>query len=216
MGLILPMLLLGLMASLSPTTIVVFVLVLGTARARGNAVGFLVGWGLSLTVVFAGTYALAATGVAQKEANHTAVAGFELLFGVALIVFSAQLWRRRSDLSPATTTMQPGRFVGSLDSLSPRGAVVVGVLKQPWAITTAAALAVVNHSTTVPVVAIAFAFFTVASTATVGLMFLYYSRHPGNGQEQLVLVRDRVVAVGPLVGMVVGVFLVIDGLLTLT
>ena len=52
MGLILTLVFLGLMASLSPATIVVFVLVLGTARARVNAVGFLFGWGLSLTVVF--------------------------------------------------------------------------------------------------------------------------------------------------------------------
>ena len=57
MGLILPMLFLGLMASLSPATIVVFVLVLGTARARVNAVGFLLGWGISLTIVFAGEHA---------------------------------------------------------------------------------------------------------------------------------------------------------------
>ena len=62
MGLILPVVFLGLMASLSPATIVVFVLVLGTARARVNAVGFLFGWGLSLTVVFATSYALALSG----------------------------------------------------------------------------------------------------------------------------------------------------------
>ena len=43
MGLILPLLFLGLMASLSPATIVVFLLVLGTAKARVNAVGFLFG-----------------------------------------------------------------------------------------------------------------------------------------------------------------------------
>ena len=52
MGLILPIVFLGLMASLSPATIVVFVLVLGTARASVNALGFLIGWGLSLTLVF--------------------------------------------------------------------------------------------------------------------------------------------------------------------
>ena len=40
-----PLLLLGLMASLSPVTIVVFILLLRTKRARVNAFGFLVGWG---------------------------------------------------------------------------------------------------------------------------------------------------------------------------
>ena len=67
MGLILPLVFLGLMASLSPATIVVFVLVLGTARARVNAVGFLFGWGFSLTLVFAGSYALADSGASQTD-----------------------------------------------------------------------------------------------------------------------------------------------------
>ena len=70
MGLILPIVFLGLMASLSPATIVVFVLVLGTARARVNAVGFLFGWGFSLTVVFAASYALAASGAADGWRTH--------------------------------------------------------------------------------------------------------------------------------------------------
>ena len=49
----------------------------------------------------------------------------------------------------------------------------------------AAALLVVHHHTTGLLVAIAFVLFTVASTATVGLMFLYYSRHPGEAQTKL-------------------------------
>ena len=56
MGLILSMLMLGLIASLSPATIVVFILVLGTAKARVNAAAFLIGWGASLTVVFTASY----------------------------------------------------------------------------------------------------------------------------------------------------------------
>ena len=39
--------------------------------------------------------------------------------------------------------------------------------------------------------------FTVASTATVGLMFLYYARYPGEAQARLAALRDRVVAAGP-------------------
>ena len=84
----------------------------------------------------------------------------------------------------------------------------------------AAALVVVHHHTTGLLVAIAFALFTVASTATVGLMFLYYSRYPGEAQTQLAILRDRVVAAGPavaaLAGMLVGGFLLVDGLLGLT
>ena len=220
MGLILPVVFLGLMASLSPATIVVFVLVLGTTRARVNAVGFLIGWGFSLTLVFAGSYALGSSGAGQRDESHTAVAVLEILLGLALLVTAARLWRRR-DVEPAgTSTWGAGRMAGSMNNLRPRGAFVVGVLKQPWAITTAAALIVVNHHTEGPAVAIAFVLFTIASTATVGLMFLYYARHPGNAQTQLNVVRDRVVAAGPemgaVAGLLIGAFLLFDGVMTLT
>jgi Na+/melibiose symporter-like transporter len=222
-GLILPILLLGLMASLSPATIVVFVLVLGTTRARVNAVWFLFGWGLSLTVVFAASYAVAASGSTERGGGRTSVAVLETLLGFALLCFGVQRWRRR--LIPALVTTDPSRsgtrrLAGRMDNLTPLGAATVGILKQPWAITSAAALVVVRDNVSLLVVAIAFAVFTVASTATVALMFLYYARYPGEAQTQLTALRDRVVAAGPrvwaVVSMLVGGLLLVDGLLALT
>ena len=225
MGLILPLLFLGLMASLSPATIVVFVLVLGTAKARVNAVGFLFGWGLSLTIVFAASYALAASGAAQRGDGRTSVAIIELLLGGVLMVASIRLWRRRTQ-DPAVPTgpaREAGwgteRLIGRMHGLTPVGAAVVGVLKQPWAITTAAALVVVHNETTGLLVAIAFALFTVASTATVALMFVYYARYPGEAQTRLAEWGDRAMAAGPTAGAVAGMlvagFLIIDGLVGL-
>ena len=223
MGLILPLLFLGLMASLSPATIVVFVLVLGTAKARVNAVGFLFGWGLSLTVVFATSYALAVTGAAQRGGGRTSVAVLEFLLGAALMVASIRLWRRRTKdpRVPDDPSRAAGwgteRLMGHMDGLTPLGAAVVGVLKQPWAITSAAALVVVHSQTTGLLVAIAFALFTVASTATVAMMFVYYARYPGEAQTRLAELRDRAMAMGPTAGAVAGMlvagFLIIDGLL---
>ena len=222
MGLILPLLFLGLMASLSPATIVVFVLVLGTAKARVNAVGFLFGWGLSLTVVFATSYALAVTGAAQRGGGRTSVAVLEFLLGAALMVASIRLWRRRTkdprvpDEPSRAAGWGTERLMGHMDGLTPLGAAVVGVLKQPWAITSAAAL-VVHSQTTGLLVAIAFALFTVASTATVALMFVYYARYPGEAQSRLAELLDRAMAAGPTAGAVAGMlvagFLIIDGLL---
>src|SRR5688572_29862027 len=217
MGLILPIVFLGLMASLSPATIVVFMLVLGTARARVNAVGFLFGWGLSLTLVFVGSYALAESGASETAGGRTSVAVLEILLGFVLLVVAARMWRRGQTAPRSTETAGWGadRLMGHMHGLTPLGAAVVGVLKQPWAITIAAALVVVHHHTTGLLVAIAFALFTVASTATVGLMFLYYARNPGEAQAQLAALRDRVVAAGPamgaVAGMLVGGFLMIDG-----
>jgi Sap-like sulfolipid-1-addressing protein len=224
MGLILPMLFLGLMASLSPATIVVFVLVLGTARARVNAIGFLLGWGISLTIVFAGSYALATSDAGQRDESRTAISVGEVLLGLALLVLAARLWRRRGVAAPTPAPGPTGwgseRLMGRMQTLSPGGAVVVGVLKPPWAITTAAALVVVHDHKAGIVVVLAFVAFTVASTATVALMFLYYARYPGEAQAQLSVLRDRVVAAGPAMGaavaVLVGVFLVAKGLLGLT
>ena len=222
MGLILPIVFLGLMASLSPATIVVFVLVLGTARARVNAIGFLFGWGLSLTLVFAGSYALADSGASQTDDGRTSVAVLQILLGLRPARGRRPAVATRGDHPPRDVTSSWGadRIMGHMQGLTPVGAAVVGVLKQPWAITIAAALVVVHHHTTGLLLIIAFVLFTVASTATVGLMFLYYARYPGEAQTQLALLQERVVAAGPavgaLAGMLVGGFLVIDGLVGLT
>ena len=223
MGLILPLVFLGLMASLSPATIVVFMLVLGTARARVNAVGFLFGWGLSLTFVFLGSYAMAATDASQTSGGRTSVAVLQVLLGAAMLVVAARVWRRRGEATPPSSVPSrwgADRIMGHMQGLTPVGAAVVGILKQPWAITMAAALVVVHHHTNGLLLLIAFAVFTVTSTATVGMMFVYYSRYPGEAQTQLEVLRDRVVAAGPavgaLVGMLVGGFLIVDGLLSLT
>ena len=229
MGLILPLLFLGLMASLSPATIVVFLLVLGTAKARVNAVGFLFGWGLSLTIVFAASYALAASGAAQRGDGRVGVSIIEILLGGGLLMGSVRL-RRRATTDPTVPTAAEvstsgdgggtERLTRHLDGLTPVGAAVVGVLKQPWAITSAAALVVAHNQATGLLVAIAFALFTLASTATVLLMFYYYARYPGEAQARLAALRDRAVAAGPAMGAVVGIlvggFLIIDGLLGLS
>jgi Sap, sulfolipid-1-addressing protein len=221
MGMIVTLLFLGLMASLSPATILVFVLVLGTARARVNAVGFLLGWGTSLTIVFVVSYAFAASGAARTSGGRTSVAGLEILLGVILLVFAARVLRRGATTVPTgSARFGTERLVGHMESLTPVGAAVVGVLKQPWAITTAAALVVAhNHTTGLPA-AIAFALFTVASTLTVGLMFVYYARYPGEAHQRLEALRERVAAAGPAMGAgaaaLVGIFLVIDGVLGLT
>ncbi|WP_322919290.1 GAP family protein [Nocardioides renjunii] len=225
MSLILPVLLLGLMASLSPATIVVSVLVLGTARARVNAAAFLTGWVLSLTVVFTASYAVAASGATERGDGRTSVAVLETLLGAGLLWFGARRWSRRATDPPASpdpagSSRGTQRLVGRMAHLTPLGAATVGVLKQPWALTSAAALVVVRDQVSLVVVAVAFAVFTVASTATVAGMFGYYARRPGEARVRLAMLRDRVVRSGPAVwtavAVLVGTVLLVDGLLALT
>ncbi len=61
MSLVITILLFGLLASLSPATIVVFILLLATTRAKVNAAAFLIGWSFSLVIVFSVSYAVGGT-----------------------------------------------------------------------------------------------------------------------------------------------------------
>jgi hypothetical protein len=217
MGLIVPVFVLGLMASLSPSTIVVFILLLGTTRARVNALGFLVGWALSLTVVFAASYLVGASNPVRRGTGHTSVQVLQVLAGLALIVVGIRLWRRRRDVRPSATGSSPRLL--TMSRLNPWTAAAIGVLKQPWAITAAAALVVLDHHTGLVKVAIAFVLFTAVSTASVALIFLYYARQPGEAEARLAALRVRVTQAGPavfaVVAIVVGAIVAVDGVVNL-
>lgn len=219
MGLILSILLMGLVASLSPVTIVVFILVLETARAGANAAAFLIGWAVSLTIVFTLGYLLSSTHGVRHGTGRTAVLVIEVLLGCALVVAGLRQWRRRAEATDTNAGWGSRLLAGPLNDLSPRGAALLGVLKQPWAITTAAAVVVVHYQAPSLVALIAFACFAVASTASVVLMYLYYARRPGEAKARLADLRDRAVDSGPAVfavaASVVGALLVLDGLTNL-
>jgi Sap, sulfolipid-1-addressing protein len=220
MGLIFAIVMLGLMASLSPATIVVFILVLSTARPRANASAFLVGWAVSLVVVFSVSYLVGSSRSAQHGAGRTGLLVFEVVAGCALVGAGARAWRRRGAPSVKSDGWGSKKVFGHVNNLGPGGASLLGILKQPWAITTAAAIFLAHHQAQGVVTLVAFVCFTVASTASVGLMYLYYARRPGEAQAYLAQLRDRAIASGPtlfaVAAMVVGAFLVLDAVIGLT
>jgi hypothetical protein len=215
MSLLIPIGLLGLLASVSPSTIVVFILLLATARARLNAVAFLIGWTVSLIIVFAVSYALGGARATQHGSGDTAVEVIEILLGLALAFAAARQWRRRDQ--PRTSSGITKKFTGRLEQLNPWEAATVGILKQPWTLTAAAAVVLVRHHSALPIVVFAFVAFAVLSTATVGLIFLYFARRPGEAEAHLSDLRDRLVRAGPVifavVSVTVGVCLIIDGVI---
>jgi hypothetical protein len=215
MSLLITIALLGLLASVSPSTILVFILLLATARARLNAAAFLIGWGVSLIIVFAVSYVAGGARATQHGSGSTAVKVIEILLGIALAFAAARQWRRRDQ--PRTSSGVTKKFTGRLAQLNPWEAATVGILKQPWTLTAAAALVLVRHHSALPVVVFAFVAFAVLSTATVGLIFLYFARRPGEAEAHLSDLRDRVVRAGPaifaIVSAAVGVFLIVDGVI---
>lgn len=217
MSLVLPIFVLGVMASLSPTTLIVFLLLLATTRARVNAVAFLAGWTFSLTAVFAVGYLVGSEQSLQRGSGRTIVDLIEVAIGAVLVAAGTERWRRRH--APRTGQGVPKAVAARLAHVHPWQAVVLGVLVQPWTVTIAAAIVVVRHHLALLLAVLAFLVFTVVSITTVGLTFLYYSRHTGDAQVRLSQLRERVVSVGPVlfaaVAVLVGCYLIIDGLVDL-
>ncbi len=138
----------------------------------------------------------------------------EILLGAALAVAAARQWKYRD--RPRTSSGVTKKFTARLKQLNPWEAATVGVLEQPWTLTAAAAVVLVRHHAAALIVVLAFLAFALLSTVTVGLIFLYYARRPGQAKARLSELRDRLVRVGPaifvIVSLVVGVFLIIDGI----
>jgi hypothetical protein len=213
MGLVITIALLGLLASVSPSTLVVFILLLATVRARVNAVGFLIGWSVSLIIVFAVSYAVGGVRGTQHGNGSTAVEAIEILLGVVLAVAAVRQWKRRD--RPRTSSGVSKKFTAHLKELKPWEAATVGVLEQPWTLTAAAAVVLVHHHSAYLVVVFAFLVFALLSTATVGLIFLYFARRPGQAEAHLSDLKERLVQAGPaifaIVSAGVGIYLIVDG-----
>ncbi len=217
MSLVVAILALGVLASLSPSTLVVFILLLATTRARQNAAAFLVGWTISLVLVFVVSYVVGANHSVRTGGGHTVVNLFEILFGCGLGYFGIRKWRSRHE--PRDTGGTSHRLAARVERLNPATAVMLGVLEQPWTLTAAAAVVIVHDHTALPLVVIAFVGFTVISTATVAGIYLYYARRPGEAQARLEALKSRVVQAGPslfaAISFLVGIYLVVDGALSL-
>ena len=213
MSLVVTILLLGLLAGLSPATIIVFILVLATTRAKVNAAAFLIGWSVSLVVVFGVSYTVGGTHTLQQGGGRPALEIIEILLGIALIFAASRQWQHRN--RPRTNSGVTRNLTARLQRLNPWQAAIVGILKQPWALTAAAAIVVIRDHAAWEVALIAFIVFTVVSTATVGLTFLYFARRPGEAQDHLEELRDRVVRAGPTIAVVVyllvALYLIVEG-----
>jgi Sap, sulfolipid-1-addressing protein len=219
MGLIFSVVMLGVSASLSPATLVVFIAVLGTARARVNAAAFLTGWMASVAVVFTAGYVLGSFPAIQKGLPRTGLLTLEVLLGCFLAILGGSRWRDRGKGSNPAGAVGLRVLADRFTDMGPGTAALLGVLREPWAITTAAAAVVVHHHAGPIVTLIAFVLFALSSTASVGLMYLSFARNPEEAETRLAHLGDRVTAAGPTVfaaaAMAVGAFLLIDGLIGL-
>jgi hypothetical protein len=151
----------------------------------------------------------------QHGSGSIALEVIEILLGLALAFAGVRQWRRRDQ--PRTSSGVSKKFTARLEQLNPWEAATVGILKQPWTLTAAAAVVLVRHHSAFPIVVLAFVVFAVLSTATVGLIFLYSARHPEEAGAHLSDLRDRLVRAGPvifaIVSVAVGAYLAIDAVI---
>ena len=184
MSLVITIVLLGLLASVSPSTIIVFILLLATTRARVNAAAFLIGWIVSLVIVFAVSYAIGGTRAIQHGSGSTAVKVIEILLGAAFVVVAARKWRRRD--RPRTSSGVTKKFTARLNDLHPWEAATVGILEQPWTLTAAAAVVLVRHHSEFLVVVFAFLAFTLLFDSHCWRDLLVLRPAPGGGRSTFV------------------------------
>jgi hypothetical protein len=122
-------------------------------------------------------------------------------------------WRSRH--SPRESPGTSHGLTARIERLNPATALMLGVLEQPWTLTAAAAVVVVHDHTAALIAIIAFAAFTLISTAAVAGIYLYSARRPSAAEARLAALRDRLVQAGPALfpaaSFLVGVYLVVDG-----
>jgi hypothetical protein len=212
--------LLGLLASLDPLRPVVFVLVLGTKRARVNAIGFLVGWSLALAVLFAVGFAAFNAGASGRpsSAQKTWLAGLELVLACLLLATAGRRWRRRNDTTVHRTT--PHAVLRQLDRLTPPRSSFLGVLIQPRTLTIAAAVVVARDRSGFASALAGLGLFALLSTGALLALFAYFVRRPDSAQNSLSDLASRIEQAGPMLfttGCALGgAYLLVDSVRGLT
>ena len=182
-----------------------------------NALAFLVGWTVALSVLFfLVSFTLAGDVETGPSEAHQAVASvLELAIGAALLAFAAHRWRHKTSAKLG----YPQAVQRQLDQLDVRRSAGLGVLIQPRALTIAAALVVARDRSGVLSWLIGFAVFGIASTAAILAILLFVIRRPDRAAAWLADLVESLERQAPNIFTVLcaaaGAYLVIDGIVHL-
>jgi len=84
---------LGVLASVSPSTLIAFVALLASRKPKSNGIGFLVGWNVSLVVVFMLCYGAGKTTLSTLHTDgHAAACIVEVVLGAVFVGLAARAW----------------------------------------------------------------------------------------------------------------------------
>ena len=209
------MVVLGLLASVSPSTLIAFAALLASGRPKRNAVAFLVGWNISLIIVFTLCYGASKSTLSTLHTDgHVVTCVVEVVLGVTFAGLAARTWwggGRQQRPGHART-----RLSTDVADLHPWQAAILGVIEQPWTLTALAAVVIVSHKAGPLAVFVAFVLFSALSTSTVITMFGYFSRRPDEADHRLAEIKARLARSGPvaaaIVSALVAAVLLADGI----
>jgi threonine/homoserine/homoserine lactone efflux protein len=188
---------LGLLASVSPSTLIAFVALLASRKPKSNGVGFLVGWNVSLVVVFTLCYGAGKTTLSTLHTDgHAATCVVEVVLGAVFVGLAARAWWRRDHQEKVWQASK--RLSADLASLRPWQAAILGVLEQPWTLTALAAVVVVSHRAGPLAVVLAFVLFSTLSTSAVIIIFVYSRVRTDVAETRLDDIKGRLVHIGPI------------------
>jgi len=181
---VLDLVIIGLVITLSPLTLVAFILLLAAKGGIWKGLAFILGWMACLVAVIAAV--LLTTGgnpPRQHTAPSTAVLVVKALLGILLIWIGIRRRRRRG------LPRKPPTWMGWLDRMSPWAAVGFGAFMQPWSLVAIGAATVVQAKLSTVGDWLALVVFCLLATSSFLVMELYAVLSPEAAAARLGRIR---------------------------
>ena len=100
--------------ALSPFPVIAIIMILMTPRAKGNALGFLLGWFLGIYAIGCLVYLI--PGLKSDQGEPTAISGvLRILVGLVLLIFAIRLWLQKAKTNDQVATPKIFKKMDTLD-----------------------------------------------------------------------------------------------------
>jgi cytochrome c biogenesis protein CcdA len=213
--------------ALSPTPIAVVILMLFSARARNNALAYLIGWMIGLFLLAVVLYQLTTIGLdffATLSSSSRPIA--DMLLGVILVVLAGVEWRKRPKPGeaahvPKLLAEMDRLMTKSDDVVTPLRALGLGILMSAIspkniALMVAAGIAISHANIAATDKVVLLTVFVLISSITIGIPVLYAVIAGEKAQQRLIRSKEwllenngRVVSI---LLVLLGVFLLFKGI----
>jgi hypothetical protein len=205
--------------AISPTSIILIILMLFSAKARVNGPMFLGGWVVALTVAFVLAYAVAdAADAATDTTASKTVSWVKVVLGAFLLLLAARQWRSRP--APGADPVMP-EWMAGVDSFSPGKAFTLGLVAGAFptknlVLSLSAGMALAQLGVSNGEALVALIVYLVVASSTIGGPVLYQRIGGDKAKSTLDATKDWLVAhnaaVMTVLFLVIGVKLIGDGL----